>query len=103
MKLKKDDQVLITTGKDSGKQGKIRQVFPEKGRVIVEGANIIKKHTKARGVARQAGIVEREAPLNIANVMLMCPKCHRPARVGFRFLADGAKERQCHRCGEAVD
>jgi len=64
---------------------------------------MIKKHSRARGVARQAGIIEREAPIHVSNVMLMCNKCNRPTRVGFRFLEDGRKVRICHSCREVID
>ena len=103
MKIRKNDTVLVIVGKDRGKQGKVREVLPEAKRVVVEGANMVKRHVKARGTVRQAGIIEQEAPVDISNVMLMCPKCHKPARVGSRFLSDGSKVRLCRSCGEVVD
>lgn len=103
MNLRKNDTVLVIAGKDRGQKGKIRQPMPRKGRVIVEGLNIIKRHTKPRGQARQAGIIEREAPLPVSNVMLLCPKCNQPTRIGSRLLEDGSRVRECCRCREVID
>ena len=103
MKIRKNDTVLVIVGKDKGKKGKVRFAYPKEGRLLVEGINFIKKHSKARGAARQAGIIEREAPIHMSNVMLLCDKCNHPARVGFRFLADGRKVRICRSCGEVID
>ena len=103
MKIRKNDTVLVITGKDKGKKGKVRFAYPKEERVLVEGVNFIKRHSKARGAVRQAGIIEREAPIRVSNVMLFCSKCNHPARVGFRFLADGKKVRVCRSCGEVVD
>jgi large subunit ribosomal protein L24 len=103
MKIKKNDQVLVIAGKDRGKKGKVRFAYPKEDRVIVEGANFIKKHTRARGEARQAGIIEREAPMNASNVMLLCGKCGKPTRIGGRTLADGKNVRYCRACQEVID
>ena len=103
MKIRKNDTVLIIAGKDRGKKGKIRKALPREAKVIVEGANLIKRHSKTQGQARQAGIIELEAPIEVSNVMLICNKCNNPARVGFRFLEDGKKARICHACGEVID
>lgn len=103
MKIRKNDNVLVITGKDRGKKGKVRFVYPKHERVIVEGVNMIKKHARAIANVRQAGIIEREAPIHTSNVMLMCDKCNKPTRVGFRILADGRKTRICRACGEVVD
>ncbi len=103
MKIRKDDTVVITTGKDSGKKGKVRRVWPDKERVIVDGANMIKRHSRARRAARQAGIIELEAPIHVSNVMLVCSKCNKPTRVGFQFLADGKRVRVCKSCQEVID
>ncbi len=102
MKIKKDDEVLVVAGKDKGKRGKVHRVIPDKGQVIVAGVNMVKRHMKPRGTARQAGIVEREGPLNISNVALICEKCGKASRVGYVILTDGTKARACHRCGEVV-
>lgn len=103
MKVRKNDIVLVITGKDKGKKGKVRRALPKENKVIVEGINMIKRHSRARGAARQAGIIELEAPLRVSNVMLLCSKCNRPARIGFRFLDDGKKARVCRSCYEIID
>ena len=103
MKVRKNDNVLVITGKDKGKKGKVRFAYPKKEKVIVEGVNFIKKHSKARGTVRQAGIIDLEAPLDISNVMFVCDKCGKPARIGFRKLEDGRKVRFCRACGEVIE
>lgn len=102
MKIRKNDFVLIISGKDRGKKGKIRQVFPGEGRVMVEGVNKIKKHSRAKGTI-QAGIIEREEPINIADVMYFCNKCNSPVRLGFRSIEGEKKVRVCRSCSEVVD
>lgn len=103
MKIRKNDNVLVTTGKDKGKSGKVRFVHPKDERLVVEGINFIKKHSRAKRAVRQAGIIELEAPISISNVILLCNKCNRPARVGLRFLEDGRKVRVCRSCHEVID
>ena len=103
MKIRKNDTVLVTTGRDKGKKGKVRFAHPKDLAVVVEGIHIIKKHSKARGQVRQAGIIELEAPVKVSNVMLICDKCQKPARVGFRTLEEGRKVRVCRACGEVID
>ena len=103
MKIRKNDTVVIIAGKDKGKRGKVRRAWPDKERGIVEGANMIKRHSRARRAARQAGIIELEAPIHVSNVMLVCEKCGTPTRVGFQFLADGKKVRVCKSCQEVID
>jgi len=103
MNIRKNDNVLIIAGKDRGKTGRVRFAYPKKERLLVEGINFIKKHSRARGAVRQAGIIEREAPIHVSDVMLICNKCNKPARVGSRFLADGRKVRFCRSCGEVLD
>jgi large subunit ribosomal protein L24 len=103
MNIRKNDTVLVIAGKDRGKKGKVRKALPRNAKVIVEGVNMIKRHSKASGAARQAGIIELEAPLDVSNVMLVCNKCNKPARVGFRFLGDGRKARICRSCHEVID
>lgn len=102
MKIKKDDVVMVIAGRDKGKKGKVHRVFPTEQRLLVSGVNIVKRHTKPRGIARQAGIIEQEAPLHISNVALLCSKCNRPTRVGYRIVEDGTKSRVCRRCGELI-
>jgi len=103
MKIRKNDTVLVVAGKDRGKKGKVRFAYPKDERLLVEGINFIKKHARATGGARQAGIIEREAPIHISNVMLLCNKCNHPTRIGFRSLEDGRKVRLCRSCGEVID
>jgi large subunit ribosomal protein L24 len=103
MKIRKNDTVLVMAGKDRGKRGKVRFAYPKKNRVVVEGINFIKKHSRAQGQARQAGIIDLEAPIDVANVMLLCQKCNRPTRVGFTSLEDGRKVRICRKCKEVID
>ena len=103
MNIRKNDTVLVITGKDKGKKGKVRFAYPKDERVLVEGINLIKRHIKARGPVRQAGIIERESTIHVSNVMLLCNKCNHPTRIGFRYLQDGRKTRICHSCGEVVD
>jgi large subunit ribosomal protein L24 len=103
MKIRKGDTVLVIAGKDRGKKGKVRFAYPKDERLLVEGINIRKRHTRARGQARQAGIIELETPINVSNVMMICSKCNHPTRIGFRFLGDGRKVRFCRSCGEVFD
>jgi large subunit ribosomal protein L24 len=103
MNIRKNDTVLVIAGKDRGKKGKVRFAYPKKERLLVEGINFVKKHSRARGAVKQAGIIEREAPIHVSDVMLLCSKCNKPARVGSRFLADGRKVRFCRVCGEVLD
>lgn len=103
MKIRKNDTVLVIAGKDRGKKGKVRKALPKEDKVIVEGVNMIKRHSRAKGQARQAGIIELEAPMNVSNVILICGKCNKPARVGFNFLSDGRKTRICRACSEVID
>ena len=103
MKIRKADTVLVIAGKDKGKTGKVRFAYPKKERIMVEGINFIKRHIRARGRVRQAGIIQLEAPVPVSNVMLLCSRCNRPTRVGFHFLEDGRKVRVCNRCSEVID
>ncbi len=103
MKIRKNDNVLIIAGKDKGKKGKVRFAYPRENRVVVEGMNMIKRHSRAKGVARQAGIIEREAPLDASKVMLLCSKCNQPARIGHKVLEDGKRARVCLACHEILD
>jgi large subunit ribosomal protein L24 len=103
VKIRKGDNVLVIAGKDKGKKGKVRTVDYKDSRVIVEGANIIKKHAKAVPGAQQSGIIEREAPLSVAKLMIVCNKCNHPARIGVRVLEDGKKVRFCRVCQEVID
>jgi len=101
--IRRDDNVQIISGKDRGKSGKVNRVIREKDRVVVAGVNIATKHVKGRPGVRQAGIMHVEAPLHISNVMLLCPNCNKPTRVGHHFLDDGTKVRACKQCGQNID
>jgi large subunit ribosomal protein L24 len=99
-KIRRDDTVYVLKGKDRGKTGRVREVQPKEQRLVVEGINLVKRHTKPRGVARQGGIIAQEAPMPVSKVALVCERCG-PTRVGFSFLEDGTKVRICRKCGEA--
>ena len=103
MKIRKNDSVMIIAGRDRGKKGKVKFSYPKNERLLVDGINFIKRHARATGRVRQAGIIEREAPIHISNLMLVCNKCSRPTRVGFRFLEGGKKVRFCKSCHEVID
>ena len=100
--VKKGDTVMVVTGKDKSKTGKILAILPKKDGVLVEGLNIVKRHTKARG-NEQGGILEKEAPVHFSNVMMYCSKCRKPVRTRISVLEDGKKVRVCVKCGEAFD
>jgi large subunit ribosomal protein L24 len=102
LRVKKGDTVMVITGKDSRKTGKVLRIFSKKERIVVEGLNIVKKHTRARG-NQPGGIEEKEAPLHISNVMLYCQKCGKPVRMRRNLLENGEKVRVCVKCGEAFD
>ena len=100
LRIKTGDTVLVRKGKDRGKKGQVRQVLSNEGRAIVADINVMKKHVKPGQQARQAGIIDFEAPVQLANLALVCDKCNKPSRVGTRFLDDGTKARFCKSCGE---
>jgi len=103
MKIRKNDTVLVLGGKDKGKTGKVRSADPKHEKLMIEGINFIKRHTRATGQVRQAGIIEREEPVSVSSVSLICGKCNKATRVGYRKLEDGKKVRVCHRCNEVID
>jgi large subunit ribosomal protein L24 len=118
MNIKKGDKVIVLSGDDRGRQGEVQRVVhakwgkgrkagepkPDANRVVVAGINLIKKHQRRTGnVNTQFGIIEREAPLHLSNVMLVCPKCGKPTRVAHQIFADGSRGRLCKECGEAID
>jgi len=102
MKIRRNDNVLVIAGKDRGKKGKVHRLYPKEERALVDGVNRIKRHMKPRGGARQAGIIEREAPVHASNVMYFCSKCNRATRLSTRVLGDGTKLRICKRCQEVA-
>ena len=101
--LRKNDTVMVITGRERGKTGKIIRVFPAKHRATVERLNIVKRHTKARGPQSPYGVVEKEAPIHLSNLMIMCDKCNAPVRMGKLRLEDGRSVRVCRRCKEQID
>ena len=102
-KIKRNDTVEITTGKDRGKRGEVRRVMPAEQRLIVTGANMVKRHRRQRTATEASGIIDIEAPLHVSNVRVVCPSCSDAVRVGFRLLEDGRKVRYCKKCNEAID
>ena len=102
LNVKKGDTVLVLSGKDTGKQGKVVEALPKKGKVIVEGVNKVKRHTKPSQSAPQGGIITKEAPLFSSKVQLVCPACGKATRIAHRFV-DGRKIRACKKCGEAIE
>src|SRR3954471_17759624 len=98
LKLKKGDEVVVLAGKDVGRRGTITRVIPEADRVIVDGVNLVKRHTKPRGQVMQGGIIDKEMPIHVSNVALWCSKCG-PTRIGYNIAADGKKTRKCVKCG----
>lgn len=101
--VKKDDLVMIIAGKDKGKSGKVLRVMPDKGRVLVENLNLIKRHTRPSQANNEGGIIEKEAPVAISNVQLLCQSCDKPVRTGIKVLDDGSKVRFCKKCNEIVN
>ncbi len=102
-KVRRNDTVEITTGKDRGKRGDVRRVLVKEQRVVVAGANMVKRHRRQRSAQEPSGIIEMEAPLHVSNVKVVCPSCSEAVRVGFKFLEDGKKVRNCKNCNEAID
>lgn len=101
-KLKKNDTVMVITGKDKGKTGKVLRIIPQKERAIVEGLNFIKKHARKTREDQAGGIIQKERPIRFSNLMLYCTRCSRPTRIGIDTLKDGSKTRKCKKCGEIV-
>lgn len=101
--IKKNDIVFVLKGKEKGKSGKVLRILPEKNKAIVEKLNFVKRHARPSQQIRQGGIIQKEAPLPIANLMLLCQKCNKPVRVGHKVLEDGQKVRICRKCGDIFD
>ncbi len=107
MKIHKDDQVIIISGNEKGKSGRVLKVFPDRNKVIVEGINFIKRHTKANQKQPQGGIVTKEAPINVSNTMVICPKCNTRTKLGIKKINDESKNRAyrvryCKKCDEML-
>jgi large subunit ribosomal protein L24 len=101
--VRRGDTVGVIAGKERGKRGRVLRVLRESGRVVIEHVNMIKRHQRPTPKLRQGGIIEREGPLAVSNVLLVCGRCDRPVRMGIKTLNDGRKVRMCRRCGESMD
>jgi len=99
LKIKKGDQVQVLTGKDRGAKGNVTRVLPAAGKVIVDGVNVAKKHQRATKATMQGGIIDKDMPIPVANVALICTSCGKPTRVGYKIDGDGTKVRACKKCG----
>ena len=102
-KIKKGDTVMVISGRERGKTGKVLSLRAVEGKVTVEKLNIIKRHTKPSQKVRQGGIIEREAPMSLSNVMFLCGNCNKATRLGIRILEDGRRVRVCRKCNEVVE
>jgi large subunit ribosomal protein L24 len=108
VRLKKGDEVVVLTGKDKGKHGKIIQTIPDEGRVIIDGVNIATKHQRPQRATRatpktQTGLIHMPAPMGVSKVMLLCPKCSKATRIASGTTNDGARTRRCQKCSELID
>jgi large subunit ribosomal protein L24 len=101
--IKKNDTVMVTAGKEKGKTGKVLRILPKKDRAVVEKVNFIKRHMRPGAHSRQGGIIEKENPINISNLMVVCGKCTDPTRVGRKVLEDGSRVRYCKKCDEIFE
>ena len=98
MKIRKGDRVQVLAGKDRGKTGTVTFAYPARGKVVVDGLNVAKKHQKPTRNTMQGGIIDKEMPMPVSNVAIVCPSCGKPTRVGYRFEPDGTKVRICRKC-----
>jgi large subunit ribosomal protein L24 len=102
LKIRKGDRVRVLTGKDRGKEGEVMRAIPSAGKVIVDGVNVAKKHQRPTQATQQGGIIDKDMPLPVSNVALVCPSCHKPTRVGYKIDASGTKVRVCKKCGGEI-
>ncbi|MBQ1351834.1 MAG: 50S ribosomal protein L24 [Oscillospiraceae bacterium] len=102
LSIRKDDTVIVLSGKDKGRKGKVLAVMPKSGKIVVEGINMVSRHTKPRKQGEEGGIIRREAPMYACKVMRVCPKCDAPTRPAHKVLADGKKVRVCKKCGAEI-
>jgi len=102
MSIKKGDTVIVLSGKDKGKQGKVETVLPKESKVVVEKVNVVSRHTKPRQQGDEGGIIKKEAPIYACKVMRVCPKCNKPTRSAHKLLADGKKVAVCKKCGAEI-
>ncbi|MBI5212947.1 MAG: 50S ribosomal protein L24 [Nitrospirae bacterium] len=103
LRIKKGDTAVVLSGRNKGKSGRVLSVLPSKGKVIIQGLNVVKKHMKPSKKYTQGGIIEKEAPIHVSNVMLVCPKCSKPTRIAAAVIDDGKKLRTCKKCKEVID
>jgi len=103
LSIKKNDTVFVVAGKEKGKRGRVLSIYPSKDMLLIEKINMIKRHMKPSRKYAQGGIIEKEAPIHISNVMLICPKCGKPTRIGNSALQNGKKVRMCKKCREVMD
>ena len=101
LKIRKGDRVRVLTGKDRGKEGQVMRSLPREGKVIVDGVNVARKHQKPTRATMQGGIIDKDMPIPVANVALVCPACGRPTRIGYK-VTDGGKTRMCRKCGTEI-
>jgi large subunit ribosomal protein L24 len=99
LKIKKGDRVRVLSGKDRGKEGEVMRVMPAANKVIVDGVNVAKRHQRPTRTTMQGGIIDKDMPIHVSAVAVVCPSCHKPTRVGYRFDDGGAKVRICRKCG----
>ncbi|HAY98347.1 50S ribosomal protein L24 [Mesotoga sp. Brook.08.YT.4.2.5.1] len=102
-RVKREDIVMVISGKDRGKKGKVLKTIPSEKKIIVEGVNFTKKHQRPTNQYREGGIIERESPIYVSKVMVVCPNCNKPTRVAHKILENGEKVRACKKCGEIID
>lgn len=102
MRIRKGDSVIVLSGDDSGRKGKVLKVYPAKSRAIVEGVNLIKRHTKPNRTNQQGGIIEKEAPVHLSNIALICPRCDEKTRIAATVPSGGARVRVCTKCREML-
>ena len=103
MRLRSNDNVIIIKGRDRGKQGRIQRTLPGSDMVLVDGVNVVMRHTKPTTQVRQGGIIQKEMPIHASKVMLICNHCQQPTKIASRFLADGTKARACRKCQEVIE
>ncbi|OGZ35335.1 MAG: 50S ribosomal protein L24 [Candidatus Portnoybacteria bacterium RIFCSPLOWO2_01_FULL_43_11] len=101
MKIKKNDTILVITGKDRGRKAKVSEVFPKQGKITVEGVNVIKKHRRPKREGEKGQVVEIPKPIDVSNVKLVCPKCKQAGRIGYKLI-EGNKYRMCRKCGQEI-
>ena len=102
LSVRKDDVVIVLSGKDKGRKGKVLATFPKENKVLVEGINVSKRHSKPRKRTDPGGIIEKECPVYTPKVMRVCPKCQRPTRAAYHLAEDGTKSRVCKKCGDTI-